>query len=394
MKSRMNKKLILMVLAMALALISVFLPMRAEAAGNNERTATKVTFGTKYYGRITSRNTEDWYKIVLPSSGQLTIRFQSEMKHVYVNCYDTLDVDFCHIDECYPLNNTTKIKNKTFTYEAIAGTYYFFVEEEDYTGNYNFTVSFKSSGETFLNGTDTSGKYHQDDTRQTANKISLGKTYRGHFAENEMSDYYKFTLNKRSNIVLTASGNEDRLHFVLYDGEGEYLMGYYSYRNSSTGGTDLKETMTLNKGSYYLVADGDTSANYSFLLKDTASGWKKTNGKWWYQYDDGTWPAGRFATIGGKVYYFNGSGYMVTGWKQIGSYWYFFDKSTGVRKVGWLYSTGKWYYFNTSGVMKTGWLKQNGKWYYFNKDGVMVTGTVTISGKSYKFSTDGVCMNP
>ena len=374
MKNRMKKKLLSIVLA--LALILMYCPVNVEAAGNTYRTATKVTLGTKYYGRISSGNMEDWYKIVLPSSGQLTIKFQSEIQSVYIKLYNNIEEDDSYIfsDVIY-WNSTTKIKNETYIHELNAGTYYFYINEDDYIGNYNFTASFKASGESFLNGTDTSGIYHGDGTRQTANKISLGKTYKGHMAENEEYDFYKFTLSKKSNVVLTASSNMDCLSFELYDGEGNYLMRFYEYRNSTTKVANLKEAETLKKGTYYLVIDDDYYGNYSFKLTAITPGWKKTNGKWWYQYEDGTWPASRFATIGGKVYYFNGSGYMVTGWKKIDGYWYYFNKTTGVRKVGWLYDGGKWYYMDSNGRM----LKSTSKYY---------------QGKNYYFNSSGVCTNP
>ena len=44
--------------------------------------------------------------------------------------------------------------------------------------------------------------------------------------------------------------------------------------------------------------------------------------------------------------------------------------------------------------MKTGWLKLGGKWYYFTGSGAMVTGTQTIGGKTYRFDSSGVCLNP
>lgn len=103
------------------------------------------------------------------------------------------------------------------------------------------------------------------------------------------------------------------------------------------------------------------------------------------------------------------TGYTSTGWKQQGSYWYYYD-ANGNLKTGWLNEKGKWYYlgtggamvtgwqkirgkwyyFNSSGVMQTGWLKDSGKWYYLNSSGVMVTGWQTINRKTYYFNKSGV----
>lgn len=57
-------------------------------------------------------------------------------------------------------------------------------------------------------------------------------------------------------------------------------------------------------------------------------------GGWWYQYADGTYPKDCFAEINGKTYYFDHSGYMVTGWKEIDYGTYYFD-SNGAMVTGW-----------------------------------------------------------
>ncbi|MBR3209781.1 MAG: InlB B-repeat-containing protein [Bacilli bacterium] len=66
------------------------------------------------------------------------------------------------------------------------------------------------------------------------------------------------------------------------------------------------------------------------------------------------------------------NGVRVKGWKKIGSNWYYFDKSTGCLKTGWIKDNdstcpSKYFYSNSSGVMQVGWLKYNNKWYYLAK---------------------------
>ena len=39
--------------------------------------------------------------------------------------------------------------------------------------------------------------------------------------------------------------------------------------------------------------------------------------------------------------------------------------------------------------MQTGWLYLGGKWYYMNSSGAMVTGRQTIDGKLYYFDGSG-----
>lgn len=93
-------------------------------------------------------------------------------------------------------------------------------------------------------------------------------------------------------------------------------------------------------------------------------------------------------------YYLNDDGSKVTGWKQIGGYWYYFRLKTGSMVNHWKNIDGKWYYFNNnavkcgSGKMLTGWVKdvvtvRNSKnqikYYYLYSDGSMASNT-TIDG--------------
>ena len=116
--------------------------------------------------------------------------------------------------------------------------------------------------------------------------------------------------------------------------------------------------------------------------------WKKDSRGWWYSWSDGTYPKSKIETIGGADYYFNASGYMVTGWQTIDGKWYYFDTS-GVMVKGWKQVGGKWYYFNGEGVMQTGLQKLDGKNYFFNGSGAMVTGWQSVEGKWYYFDGSG-----
>lgn len=87
------------------------------------------------------------------------------------------------------------------------------------------------------------------------------------------------------------------------------------------------------------------------ILVQSASGWRKDNNGWWYQYPDGSYPASKWMQNGGKWYYFNSYGYMVTGAQYI-------DNS--------------WYYFAGNGEMLTGWQQYSGGWWYHNSNGVWV----------------------
>ena len=78
-----------------------------------------------------------------------------------------------------------------------------------------------------------------------------------------------------------------------------------------------------------------------------AGTWQQEENNWWYQEEDGIWPAWQWKEIDNKWYYFDENGYCVTGWRKIDDNWYDFDKN-GVLQ------TGRWideYYVGTDGRM-------------------------------------------
>ena len=171
-------------------------------------------------------------------------------------------------------------------------------------------------------------------------------------------------------------------------------------------------------GDRYVDANGEYKPNGS-TSQETKAEWKTTNGKWWYQHKDGTWTRNDFETISGQTYYFDGNGYMVTGWKEINNKDYFFNASGFMVKDAWqgayyLGSDGAMltntftkdgYYVGANGAYYTNrWFKDQGKAYYVNgsgklvknawqgayylgKDGVMLTNAFTPDG--YYVGSDG-----
>ena len=136
-------------------------------------------------------------------------------------------------------------------------------------------------------------------------------------------------------------------------------------------------------GNYYVDANGDYKPNGS-TSQETKAEWKQLNGKWWYQHKDGTWTKNDFETISGQTYYFDGNGYMVTGWKEINNKLYFFYASGVMAKNVWQGA----YYLGSDGVMLTNAFTPDG--YYVGSDGAYVRNQkVTVDGKDYYLNTDG-----
>jgi glucan-binding YG repeat protein len=120
------------------------------------------------------------------------------------------------------------------------------------------------------------------------------------------------------------------------------------------------------------------------------STWKWSDGKWYYLKDNGE-AANDWLSLGDKWYYFkNPSGEMETGWFRANGKWYCANDD-GSMKTGWASSKDGWSYLDdVTGIMKKNeWVTVGGKTYYFNINGIMVTGSRYIDGTKYVFDSDG-----
>ena len=188
-------------------------------------------------------------------------------------------------------------------------------------------------------------------------------------------------------------------------------------------------------GNYYVKENGYIATN-EWIGNDyvDASGkWVPnrwiSNGRWWYRYGDGRYPASKFDVINGSTYYFDKSGYMITGWKSIESNWYYFNASGCMVTNTWVGD----YYLDFDGKMaisqwindryvgqdgawdkskelyvmeqdslgtrfvnqrtleyeKDGWIKIKSGSYYVDSNGYALVGTQILEDKTYHFDENG-----
>ena len=407
MRERVKKLAVWLVGTMAvLAMFLLAGTMKTEAAGDDWRNAEEVGFNQTYYGSIEYKDQMDWYKVVLPSSGWLRIDVQAEIeRYTFVLCAEN-DLDNPIWDNWVEWNRTTQISNDYWCNHFTSGTYYFRIQEYWWdgllSGDYNFKLTFVSANESFRESQGGS-----NEKRGTASPIVLNKTYKGQLALNESLDFYKFTLDRATTVILNMSHYMGYIEYDLYDGNGNDLdMGGWSEWNSTTEIGNFQDKWELAKGSYYLVVRPkyDRCGRYEFSL--ASNGWKYSGGKTYYIDSDGSKHTGwltldkkryyfgsdgvmktGWASIGGNKYYFLSDGTMKTGLKTIGGKKYFFNSSTGAMTKGWATIGGKKYYFQSDGTARVGWATIGGKKYYFLSDCTMKTGWKTISGKRYFFNT-------
>ena len=128
-------------------------------------------------------------------------------------------------------------------------------------------------------------------------------------------------------------------------------------------------------------------------------GWH-TDGKgsWWYQTGA---TSSDYATgwlkVGDGWYYFNESGWMLTGWvfaSWSGSekYWWYFGDDGALQFDKWIEYNNGWYMLLSDGRMATGWQERDGKRYYLDETGRMAAGWLKLDDAWYYLRSDGSCV--
>ena len=278
---------------------------------------------------------------------------------------------------------------------------------------------------------------------------------------NNLPSEWSFVLKPKKTIdspdgylTFAMAGNDAALFEVTFEGASEWVDGGFSYHlalNESL--EDLSPghyTATLN---VYEDSAGGASfdeANPAWAIpvsltvepgeeNEQPGGWDDTHT--YYYNDDGTAKTGwleETTEYAGSTYiswYYldpENSCAAATGWKKIGSYWYYFnpgfengegkgqmyqagpawidgktyflDRDSGRMRTGWIKDPygedgeyTDWYYADANGVLQQGWRRIGGKWYYFDRGdnyglgGWMYQNDVyDIYGKLYGFDKNGV----
>ena len=163
----------------------------------------------------------------------------------------------------------------------------------------------------------------------------------------------------------------------------------------------------------YWVIDGQ---EYCFTKRgtaQTADGWvTDQEGGQHYWYGDGHSAKSEWIEeADGTKKYCDENGFMTTGWKQIDSDWYYFDKNgvmaadtwigdyyvdesgkwlESYRKPHWEFRGSNWYYLNADGsCVKNQWMTVDGKLYYFNASGYMARNWNKFGSSWYYMAGDG-----
>ena len=193
----------------------------------------------------------------------------------------------------------------------------------------------------------------------------------------EMLDLSNFDTSKATRMQSMFEGCDSLAMVTLgssfsFSGAGSERL--CSLPASGQDGTVAYEWRDINSGKQYAAEDvpNNVSAVYERQMVEITGKWVESNGRWWWNYGDGSYPVSTWEIIDGEHYYFDANGWMQTGWLASGGSWYYLSGS-GVMQTGWQSVGGTWYWFNGSGAMATGWREISGSWYYFDGSGAMQT---------------------
>ena len=238
--------------------------------------------------------------------------------------------------------------------------------------------------------------------RELASKIlseltSLGLYNRGLYYKTGTDPEYKYPDGSLEDWFTVQVANK-------YNGIPGIIVEHAFITNSG----DVNNVLNTEAGLKRLgVADATGIANYLGLSKEKVE-WKTVNGKkycyvnnqrvtgerqiggHWYYFDgNGVMQTG-FVNLGSKTVYYNSDGQMLYGEQKINNAWYYFDTITGARITGFYNLPGKTVYYGSDGQMRYGEQKINNAWYCFDTiTGARVTGFYNLSGKIYYYGTDG-----
>ena len=200
--------------------------------------------------------------------------------------------------------------------------------------------------------------------------------------------WYYFEKDNAEYPYLMVSSCKKEINGAEYffDGNGTMRKGWISEKEGwyYTVNSGAKVTGWAKVGTKWYYLDPDNAEHPGLMLSST----ERTIAGVDYIFEaDGSMRAGWYKAGVDWYYYGETSGQICSGWQKVGGYWYYLDPINGNKAFlgGWKVVNGAWYYFNPGGAMATNWLYVGGNWYYLAGDGGMRTGWQWVDNNWYYF---------
>ncbi|WP_078431827.1 pre-peptidase C-terminal domain-containing protein [Metabacillus halosaccharovorans] len=216
--------------------------------------AQPLKFNEKLNGFLSWDNTADYFKITVERSGQLNIDLSS---YVDTFTYITLlDEDNNEVMDGYVQGSSKNPAKYIQSVDVNKGTYYLKVHDGDYeqnTGKYVVNTTFAAAN---------NNDQEPNNGVVEAQKLTYNKSITGFLAWDDTVDMYKIDVTVPGKVGIDLTSYVDSFTYIeLLNSNNNSLIDEY-VRSSSGTPTKFKESIELEKGTYYLkVHDGDYEQN-------------------------------------------------------------------------------------------------------------------------------------
>ena len=216
-----------------------------EKESNDSITAAnEIQLNKDYIGSLRDSSDKDFYKIVVPSDGNITLSLNQEAGAQW---YGHIQNSKGEIFESLYTDDSELVEGTASVEVGLPkGTYYVQIKNNHYAYDkpYSFKIGFKASA------------YYEKEFNNSltlANVISLNKTYSGRISDSRDTDVFKFTVPSDGNVTLSikqAAGASWYGH--IQNGQGTIFKSIYTDSSELVSGNATVQT-TLKKGTYYFV---------------------------------------------------------------------------------------------------------------------------------------------
>jgi hypothetical protein len=251
---------------MTIIMVMSLLCVGAQAATVNEKssdnstagTAQSITLGDEVNGEIWQYGDIDFYTFTLTEEGRFSFQVTSYIEYYSLFIYDTLgNVVWSGKNNHY--NSAVGFIKNDYTLYLNSGTYYFQIDgnqywsegtvRKSYTGKYILQTDFISAD---------ANEIESNGSAVEANPITLGNEIKGQISENDLIDFYTFTLDRAGTIELTITSYMGYYSLFIYDTSGNTVwQSKGNAYNSLAGYITNTHTVQLSSGTYFLQIDGN-----------------------------------------------------------------------------------------------------------------------------------------
>ena len=223
---------------MLIALLLSFLPVSvfADDHGNSCSRATSVNIGSTVNGRIETGGDYDYFKIMVPSSGTLTVYTTGS-----TDTYGYLNNSSCNV--ITRNDDSGSGYNFRISRNVSSGTYYVKVKHYNSgrTGSYTLHVEGPSS---------VSPPAASDDhgnSISSATSININQSRSGNIERGGDYDYFRIRLSNPGTLKVFTTGSTDTYGY-LKNSSGSTITS-----NDDSGSRNFKISRQLSSGTYYVA---------------------------------------------------------------------------------------------------------------------------------------------